>query len=393
MNSFPRDVTSAHGQVRITAIKAIQTSSMATLIRIDTDAGVSGYGPCGASGPRARAALDEWRHGRLAKLYPLGKDPLAIEVHFFNMFYACPQFDREMRVLSGIDIALWDLAGKLLDLPVSRLLGGPFRDEIPLYSHCSGGDVLSRDFWHERARQLIDDPRGFRAYKIDINHPIGAPAGQHIPSLSSQDVRNIATSYGLAREALGDEIDIIVHCHNELDVTSAIKVAHALEPIEPLFFEDALAPAFSEGWLTLKRSTRIPILTGENIELAEGALPFLQQQAVSCLQPDLLHAGGITGTKRIADLAAIFRLPICLHNVSGLVLDMASQQFSAAIHNCPMMECRRDAWQAPAAAANKPVIQNGRMQVSTLPGLGLVLDQDYLKSTLLPGEPWWDELD
>ena len=92
-------------------------------------------------------------------------------------------------------------------------------------------------------------------------------------------------AYALAREALGDEIDIIVHCHNELDVPSAIKVAEAVEPIKPLFFEDPLAPEFTESWMALRRTTRLPIMTGENIELAEGALPFLQTRPSTASSP------------------------------------------------------------------------------------------------------------
>ena len=213
---------------------------------------------------------------------------------------------------------------------------------------------------------------------------------QYIPSIGMEDARNIHTAYSLAREALGDEIDIIVHCHNELDVPSAIKIAEAIEPIKPLFFEDALAPAYSEAWVALRRATRLPLLTGENVELAEGAMPFLQNQVVNCLQPDLMNAGGITGTRMIADLAGLYRIPICLHNVSGLVLNMASQQFSAAVPNCPMMECRRGAHRPREAASNAPVIENGRMKVSTLPGLGLDFDEDYLKAARVDGEPWWE---
>jgi L-alanine-DL-glutamate epimerase-like enolase superfamily enzyme len=130
-------------------------------------------------------------------------------------------------------------------------------------------------------------------------------------------------------------------------------------------------------------------MTGENIELPEQAMPFLQNQVVDCLQPDLINSGGITGTKRIADLAALYRIPVCLHNVSGYVLNMASQQWSAAVFNCPMMECTRNADQVPEAASNTPVIKNGRMKVSTLPGLGLDFDQDYLKANRAEGEPWW----
>jgi galactonate dehydratase len=162
-----------------------------------------------------------------------------------------------------------------------------------------------------------------------------------------------------------------------------------VEHIQPLFFEDPIAPAYSEAWLALRRTTRLPILTGENIELLEGAMPFLQNQAVDCLQPDLVNSGGITGVKTIAALAAVYRTPICLHNVSGLALNMASQQWSAAVFNCPRMECTRTADRTKAAASNAPVIKNGRMKVSTLPGLGLDLDQEYLKATRADGEPWW----
>jgi L-alanine-DL-glutamate epimerase-like enolase superfamily enzyme len=144
--------------------------------------------------------------------------------------------------------------------------------------------------------------------------------------------------------------------------------------------------------LALRRSTRVPILTGECLELLEGALPFIVNEAVDCLQPDLVNSGGITGTKMIADLAGVHRMPICLHNVSGLALDMASQQFSAAVHNCPMMESVRTADVAPEAASNAPVIVDGRVKVSALPGLGIDLDQDYLKAHRAEGEPWWGDL-
>ena len=378
----------AWDQVKITRVTAMQTKRL-TLIRLDTDAGITGYGPCGANGPFARNVIAGLEGGRLPHLGLIGKDPLAIQVHFHNMFYAYPQRGRQMRVLSGIDIALWDLAGKILGQPVSKLLGGNFREEIPLYSHCPGGDFFSKEAWRRRAEELRKDPRGFRAFKVDIHHPLGVRMQEYIPSIGPQQARKVQQAYTLAREALGPDIDIIVHCHAELDLPSAIKVAEAVEHIKPLFFEDPLAPAFSDSWLALRRTTRLPIMTGENIELAEGALPFLQHQAVDCLQPDLVNSGGITGTKMIADLAALYRIPVCLHNVSGLALNLASQQWSAAVFNCPMMECTRTADRAEEAASNAPVIKDGRMQVSTRPGLGLDLNQDYLKANRVDGEPWW----
>jgi L-alanine-DL-glutamate epimerase-like enolase superfamily enzyme len=383
--------SAAHGQVKITAIKAMQLNDLRTLIKVETDAGIEGYGECHGSGSFARAAIAGLEGPRLPHLGLIGKDPLAIGVHFHNMFYAYPQRGRVVRILSGIDIALWDLAGKLLGQPVSKLLGGNFRDEIKLYSHCGGGDHLNKDEWRDRVQALAADGRGFKAFKVDIHHVLGVPMQQFTPSIGPQEARKVHKAYTLAREAFGDEIDIIVHCHNELDLPSAIRVAEAVEHINPLFYEDPLAPEYSEAWNALRRSTRLPIMTGENLELPEAVLPFLQNSAIDVLQPDLIHCGGITGGKMIADLAALYRVPVCLHNVSGLILNMASQQWSAAVFNCPLMECSVRADQYQWATQNPIVIKDGKMKVSTAPGLGLDLDHDYLKAHRAEGEPWWGE--
>lgn len=381
---------SAREQVKITSIKAMRVGQR-TWIKIETDQGFVGYGPGGPSGVVARDVIANLQNGRLPHLGLIGKDPLAIQVHHHNMFYGYPQRGRQMKVLSGIDMALWDLAGKILNQPVSVLLGGNFRDKIQLYSHCGGGDFLSREEWRDRAQKMKESRLGFKAFKIDIHHVLGIPMQQYVPSIGPREARNVHRAYELAREELGDDIDIIVHCHNELDVPSAIKVAQAIEPIKPLFYEDPIAPGYSEGWMALRRATNLPIMTGENLALAEQALPFLQHQAVDVLQPDLINAGGITGTRTIAEIAALYRIPVCLHNVGGLGLNMASQQWSAAVFNCPLMESRGDSDRADEAASNTPVIKDGFMEVSTLPGLGLDLNQEYMKQARNEGEPWWGD--
>jgi galactonate dehydratase len=166
-------------------------------------------------------------------------------------------------------------------------------------------------------------------------------------------------------------------------------VAQAVEHINPLFFEDPLAPEWSESWMALRRATRLPIMTGENMELSEWAIPFLQNQAVDIFQPDIINSGGITGVKMIADLAARYRIPIALHNVSGLMLNMASQQLAAAVFNCPRIECAAGADRIQWATKNPIIIKNGYMEVSNAPGLGVDLNQDYLKANRAEGEPWW----
>ncbi|HKE28076.1 MAG TPA: mandelate racemase/muconate lactonizing enzyme family protein [Bryobacteraceae bacterium] len=388
--SYRALAASAEGLSKVTKIQALQLKDGRTLIRVDTDAGISGYGECNTPGPAARSAIAAYNGaGRLPNLAVIGKDPLAIQVHFHNMFYAYPQRRREIKVLSGIDMALWDLAGKILNKPVSKLLGGNFRDKVLLYSHATGGDYLSKQEWRDRAQRLKSDPRGFKAFKVDIHHALGINMQELTPSIGPEEARRIHQCYTLAREAFGDEIGIDVHCHCELDVPSAIKVAQAVEHITPLFFEDPLAPEWSESWMALRRATRLPIMTGENMELAEWAIPFLNNQAVDIFQPDIINSGGITGVKMIADLAAHYRMPIALHNVSGLMLNMASQQMAAAVFNCPRMECAAGADRIPWAVKNPIVIKDGYMEISKEPGLGVELNQEYLRANRAEGEPWW----
>ncbi|HSW48812.1 MAG TPA: mandelate racemase/muconate lactonizing enzyme family protein [Bryobacteraceae bacterium] len=405
----------ARGQVKITAVKCLRLNprrrgTSQGLIKVETDAGLVGYGP-GVAGPDARAAIASIANNPGIGL--IGKDPLAIRVHFHNMFYARSQRERYIRVCSGIDMALWDLAGKILDAPVSRLLGGNFRSEIDTYSHLmppdrslsleeAQKDYLSPEKWKQRAQLLkggssaksgdfggLDYKGGFRAFKIDIHPSILASNGVFRPDIGPQIASQVRRVFELAREALGPDYDIIVHGHNELDTPSAIKVAEAVEGIKPLWYEDPLPPLFSESWMALRRSSRVPIMTGENIVLVEEALPFLQNQAVDCLQPDLVQSGGITGVKIIADMAAVYRTPIALHSVGGYALNLASQQFAASVFNCPRIECRPWFDEAPEAAGNIPVVKNGRMQVASLPGLGILLNDEYMKANLADGETWW----
>ena len=374
--------------VKITRIHAMAIKNIANncLIRIDTDAGLSGYGEAGASGPMARARIETMKD------LLVGQDPLAIEVHFHKMTSLMHTYMAHIPTISGIDIALWDLAGKILGQPVCRLLGGPFRDAIPLYSHgsCDLLDPASCRAWAEHVKT---QPEGFTAFKIGFDPLVGLAMGRFAPTLSGAELRKIARGYANVREAVGDQIDIGVHCHNELDTPSAIGVAKAVEPIQPMFFEDPLNVPYSEGWMALKRAARVPILTGEKLELVRGFKPFLDNQAVDIIHPDLAFAGGITGSKKIADYAALTRTPVGLHNVGSLVLCVANAHFGASIQNFFRSESalgRPNRYVESMARTNPPVVSNGLLKVPEGPGLGLDLDEEFLRKNLVAGEPYWE---
>jgi galactonate dehydratase len=383
-------LAAAHaGKVRITAVKAMQIKNIAgnSLIRIETDAGLVGYGEAGATGPMARARIDT-----MAQRLLIGKDPLSIEKHFHEMTSLMHTYMAHIPTISGIDIALWDLAGKILDKPVNVLLGGPFRDAIRLYSHGPGGDLQDKAKLREWAARVKAAPEGFSAFKTGIDAVIGVPSARYAATLDGDQLRRVARGFANAREAAGDDIDIAVHCHNELDTTSAIEVAKRVEPMNPLFIEDPLPVAFSEGWRAVGQNTRVPLLIGEKLELVRGFQPFLDSQTADIIHPDLAFAGGFTGTKKIADYAMLTRTPLALHNVGSLILCYASAHFGSAIFNFYRSESAlgRPARHVEQMSANgAPQVRNSHLTVPLGPGLAFEPNNDYLRTQLTDGEPFW----
>lgn len=376
------------GKVKITNIRAMQIRNIAgnCLIRIDTDAGLTGYGEAGSSGPMARS--------RIEQIKPIlgGQDPLSVERHFHSMITLMHPYMAHIPTISGIDIALWDLAGKITGQPINTLLGGPFRDSIRMYSHGNGINLLDPVSCRDWAQRIKSAPEKFTSFKIGIDPMLGVPAGRYTTTIDSEQLRRVARGFRNVREAVGDEIDIAVHCHNEMDTASAIQAAKVIEPMNPLFLEDPLNVPFSEGWMALRRSTRIPILTGEKLELVQGFKPFLDHQACDIIHPDLAFAGGFTGTRKIADYAMATRTPVALHNVGSLVLCYASAHFGSAIFNFYRSESalgRPTRHVEQMSATRPPEVTNSHLKVPTVPGLGFEPNNDYLRSQLMPGEEFW----
>ncbi|MEO8734913.1 MAG: mandelate racemase/muconate lactonizing enzyme family protein [Edaphobacter sp.] len=375
-------------KVKITNIRAMALNNIAgnSLIRIDTDSGLIGYGEAGATGPIARARIET------IKPLLMGKDPLEIEVYFQQMSSMMYNYMAHIPTVSGIDIALWDLAGKILDRSVSELLGGGFREEIPMYSHGIGVDLMDKASCRAWAQRIRSMPEGFTVFKCNAHEVLRLPSGVYADTLTTKQLRDMRTGFENAREAVGDDIDIAVHCHGEFDAPSAIGVAKAVAPMNPLWIEDPMPPIFSEGWLALRRSTNLTLLTGEKLELVRGFRPFLDSQAVNIVHPDLAFAGGITGTKKIADFAALTRTPVALHNVGSLVLTYANLHFAASIQNFYKSESalgREGHHLEEMAAKNPPVVRNGLLKVPSGPGLGLELSEDFLRKNVMSGETYW----
>lgn len=395
LNSFYSFAAPVRNQVKITAIKAIQLDYQidGCLIKIETDSGLVGYGETGTDSRIARAHIDhlvnalQKTRGGSERL--IGGDPLSIERHFYQMMQMYHPLPAPVGTISGIDIALWDLAGKILNQPVYKLLGGPFRDGCPMYAHVTANmhDPASCRKWAEYIKQ---QPEGFKIFKTGQGFPSGMPFH---PTVTNEEIKLLRQGFTNLREAAGDSIGLALHGHGEFDTPSAIAMSNAIAHLNIAFSEDLLNPLYSNAWLALKRGTSVPVMTGEKLETIHQFKPFLDSQAVDFIHLDISYAGGFTGCMKIADYAALTRTPVALHNVGSLVRTYASGHLSMAIQNFYKCESRLDRREAGVieqmTVEGPSTIRNGILQVPDKPGLGITIDQAHLKKHLVKNEPWW----
>jgi L-alanine-DL-glutamate epimerase-like enolase superfamily enzyme len=336
----------------------------------------------------------------------VGQDPVAIESLFFQMTGRQDSFVPEIPVVSGIDIALWDLAGKIIGQPAYRLLGGPMRSAVPIYSHGLIDNPLDPVQCKDWAQKVKAEPEGFNTFKFMymtqwLSMLYGVGERQSIGrwpltldgSLEGSDLHKVARGYANIRNAVGDDIDIAFHATGQFNLPNAIAISKAIEPVAPAWFEDPLMYVYSDAWAQLKRATRVPILTGEKVEMVAGFKPYLDNAAVDIVHPDVAFSGGITGCRKIADYAALTHTPMALHSgPASLIRLYASVHLGAAVQNFFKIENALGEWRGykeNMAAGKKPVVRNSVIALPEGPGLGLQLNEDWLKQHLLKGEPYW----
>jgi L-alanine-DL-glutamate epimerase-like enolase superfamily enzyme len=362
------------GKVRITDIK-IRPSATHTQIRVDTDAGVSGYGESGVTFPMMKAWME------IFKPMMVKQDPLAIGYHWHRMTTLMHTYMARIPAVSGVDMALWDLAGRLTNLPVYKLLGGPFRETVPIFINTEPRNMMDPKMVKDWADQFRANPLGFRAAKINTHSVFGVPMGRYTTAPSAADLNKLRISFENVRKELGLDYDIMVHCHNEYDLATAKAMARAVEGISPKWFEDPLPPAFSDAWVALKRDCRVPLLTGEKCEMPQGFYPFLKEQAVDYIYPDIAFCGGITAFMKIASTAALFRIPVATHNVGGIHLTMSSIHVGLSIMDFLTSEA---AMTGPGGgvlglAVNPPVVKGGLAERPEAPGLGVEINEEAFR--------------
>ena len=378
-------------QVKITDVKTmmLQASRSYTLVKIETDSGLYGVAEAyGSPGVGIREAIAE------LKGFLVGKDPLEIDVLYTGYRYTDGSAHHQQRAMSGIEMALWDLAGKILNVPTHKLLGGKFRDKVRLYDHSTPKDFLDKAYLRDWAAEVKEMPNGIKQHKFGpLRNKPGEDPGRDPANrmLSSVEIRKMAQGYENVRESLGWDHEILIGCHWEFDLRSGIELANLLAPIKPLFLEDPLPVAYSESWRRLVDVSPVRICTGENWFRRADAVPFVVNAAIDILHPDLRNSGGFLENKRMADLADLYFLPMANHNTGSIVNGMATVHWASTIRDylaCETVFFQQD-WMDDVIVHDTPLCVDGFVTVPDKPGLGIELNREVAEAHLSEGEKWW----
>ena len=390
--SFRQLTASEQGKAKITDIKTmmLQGPRTYTLVKVETDTGLFGVAEAyGSPGLGVRQEIHGLKH-----LF-IGKDPLQIDRLYTGYRYTDGSAHAQQRAMSGIEMALWDLAGKVLDVPTHSLLGGKFRDKVRLYDHDVPRDLLDKVVVKDWADRVKEKPSGISIHKFGVPRTNASDDIGYDPSnrlLSSKELRLLRQGYENARDALGWEQDIMIGCHWEFDLRTSIDFAEAVASVKPLWLEDPLTVPYSESWKRLVHMSPVPICTGENWMRRSDALPFIENSAIDIVHPDLRNSGGFLENKRLADLADLHALPVANHNTGSIVNGMASVNWAASIRD--YLACETvffdGGWMDDVIIHDEPLCQDGFVKVTDKPGLGIKLNPDMVKAHLVEGEKWWD---
>jgi L-alanine-DL-glutamate epimerase-like enolase superfamily enzyme len=355
------------------------------IVTLETDAGEYGLGET----YRGRAPLDvvERMADTVTGMNPLGPDYVAerlVRTHYT----ATGGIGRS--AIAAIETACWDLKGKILDVPVSELLGGPYRNEVPLYADAEAlaGDAVGIDFETEyspeayatAAREVVD--RGFRALKFDLDVPTpGTAEDRAARRLDDAGIDHKVDLVAAVREAVGDDVDLGMDCHWSYTVETATRLGRALEPFDLAFLEDPVHHDKLEAQARVASAVDVPVLTGENWTTAEAFRRALEGDVLDFAAPDVSMAGGLTELRRIAAVCDTYGVPLAPHNLGSPIATVAGAHLCAAVPTLYSLEFRGgDApwWEdvVERTGGSGDIVADGTVSIPTGPGLGVSLSED-----------------
>ena len=352
--------------MKITGIEQFFPRPRIRLVKITTDNGLVGWGETTLEGkPKSTvAAVEELSD------YLIGKDPLRIEHHWQHIYRSA--FFRGgnvlMTALSGIDQALWDIAGKYYEVPVYQLLGGPVRDRIRVYAHWGISSLTDEGKSSAKDRlEWLQKTGGYTAFK---SGPGGKWRAHEAPSVIDGFVER---AY-LMREWVGSDVELAFDFHGKMTPALAIEICHELQGMRPMFVEEPVPQENVEALKLVSDHVTFPIATGERLLTRWGFREIFEKQAVAYIQPDISHVGGITELKKVANMGEVYYIHIMPHCAIGPVAFSASLHVDAAVPNFLIQE-QVDSGLGAGLFKENWKVTDGHIDLPTKPGLGFEIDE------------------
>ena len=340
-------------------------------VKVETDAGIHGWGEAYTQADRDRAI--EVHVHQMAR-YLVGRDPFAIK-HFTTVMYRDWATKRGAMdfycALSGMEQALWDIVGKATGQPVYNLLGGPCRDKIRVYANGWGGGGTVEAL-AEAAKRVID--QGFTALKFD---PFPGPWREFI---GRDEERAAVARVRAVRQAVGPDVDILVEVHRRLAPMHAVRVARMMEEFDPFWYEEPVSARNMDGLAAARREISIPVVTGEELYTKAEFRTVFERQAADIINPDICNCGGILELKEIAAMAEPYGVVVSPHNYNSTTMGLAATvHLCAGIPNFLITEYFVNFEPiGQEVAPNALVARDGYIALPTAPGLGVDLDEAAL---------------
>lgn len=328
-----------------------------------------------------------------------GQSPLNVHRLFENIrrsgFFEGAQSGMFIAVLSAVETALWDLAGKALGVPVYQLLGGKFRDSVRVYMDTAlyQSTLPKPEHFAEAATEAVK--MGFNAVKFDLDQATDPNKyDRYNWTASPAEVQRMYDQMAAARKAVGPNIDICADMHGRYDAPTGEKVAKILEPLNMMWLEEPIPAENVDAYKKIADQTSTPICAGENHYLALGFRPLLEKGAVDIVMPDLQKCGGLGEGQRIANLANLYYVPFAPHMVASYLGAMASAHVCASVPNFMILEWQiyfhKDPMFKEIVKFDGEMTTKGFIKVSDKPGIGVEINEEGMKKYATPGVPFFE---
>lgn len=355
--------------MKVTDIKTFTVDAFRTnwvFVKVYTDEGLSGVGEATLE-YKEKALLGAVEH---IKDYLIGKNPLEIEKHWSTVYRDAYWRGGAvlMSALSAVETALWDILGKFLNVPVYQLLGGKTRDRVHIYANGWFAGAKTPAEFGEKAKIAVK--RGITALKWD-------PFGKNFMSISNKELSEALSCVAAVREAVGDEVDLLIEGHGRFNIPTAVKIAKELEPFKPMFFEEPVPPDNLDALKEVKDRSPVAISAGERLYTRWDYDAFFSKIPADFIQPDVSHAGGISELKKIAAIAESKYIPFAPHNPSGPVANAATLQLAACCPNFCILEIMYSDVDYRKDITNEHLIfKDGCIEIPDSPGLGIEINEE-----------------